>query len=374
MLTDEVKLHIKAGHGGAGKVCFSTIPRNMGPTGGNGGHGGSVYLEGVSDLAALRQYRYKKDFFAEDGIRGGEANREGRKGEDLILKVPIGTMVRARLTNADQMEHDPQEGGTFQGVHEGGLPSKLSARKLGGGLHGGITEKEFEVTKVGERILIAKGGKGGKGNFMFRSSRNPSPMIAQPGLPGEEFDADFELRIIADIGLIGLPNAGKSSLLNELTKAGARVANYPFTTLEPNLGVYYPSAILKASDEEQKKATPIIIADIPGLIEGASAGKGLGFKFLRHIERTKVVIHCVAADSVDISAGYKAVRGELSKYDKLLAAKESYIFLTKSDLADAATLKKHMTALKRFKKPVLTVSIHNQEQLGEVKKLLDRMS
>lgn len=333
MFVDEAQLHIKAGHGGPGKVCFSTVPKSLGPTGGNGGVGGSVYIEGVSDLSALRQYRFKKDFFAQDGVRGGESNRTGAAGEDLILKVPIGTLV-----------------------------------------HDKTTKKEFEVTKVGQRVLIAKGGKGGKGNFMFRSSRNPSPLIAQPGLPGDEFEGVFELQLIADVGLIGLPNAGKSSLLNELTKAGARVANYPFTTLEPNLGVYYSASVLKGSDEEQKNATPLIIADIPGLIEGASSGKGLGFKFLRHVERTKIVIHCVSAESADVAADYKAVRGELSKYDKVLTEKESYILLTKSDLADEAMLKKHMTALKRFKKPVIAVSIHNQDQLAEVKKLLDSLA
>jgi GTP-binding protein len=333
MFVDEAQLHIKAGHGGPGKVCFSTIPRNMGPTGGNGGNGGSVYIEGVSDLSALRQYRFKKDFFAQDGVRGGEANRTGAAGEDLILKVPIGTVVRD-LT----------------------------------------TKKVFEVTKGGEKVLIAKGGKGGKGNFEFRSSKNPSPEYAQPGLPGEEFEATFELQLIADVGLIGLPNAGKSSLLNELTKAGARVANYPFTTLEPNLGVYYPDAVLKGSDEQQAKATPVILADIPGLIEGASAGKGLGFKFLRHIERTKVLMHCVAADSEAVNEDYKAIRAELTKYDKSLADKKEYILLTKSDVVDAATLKKQITALKRFKKPVLPLSIHSAEQLKELKNLLDTLS
>jgi GTP-binding protein len=330
MIVDEAQLHIKAGHGGPGKVCFSTIPRNSGPTGGNGGAGGSVYVEGVSDLSALRQYRFKKDFFAQDGVRGGEANRAGANGEDLILKVPIGTLI-----------------------------------------HDKTTKKEFEVTRPGQRVMIAKGGKGGKGNFAFRSSRNPSPMIAQPGLPGDEFEAFFELQLIADVGLIGLPNAGKSSLLNELTKAGARVANYPFTTLEPNLGVYYPAAVLKMSDTEQAKAMPVILADIPGLIEGASDGKGLGFKFLRHVERTKVLMHCVSAESEHISDDYKAIRAELTKYDKALAKKDEYILLTKSDAVDAAVLKKQLTALKRFKKPVLVVSIHNQDQLAELKKLLD---
>ncbi len=330
MIVDEAKLHIRAGHGGPGKVCFSTIPRNSGPTGGNGGVGGSVFVEGVSDLSALRQYRFKKDFFAQDGIRGGEANCTGAAGEDLVLKVPIGTLV-----------------------------------------HDMTTKKEFEVTKPGQRVMIAKGGKGGKGNFAFRSSRNPSPLIAQPGLPGDEFEAFFELQLIADVGLIGLPNAGKSSLLNELTKAAARVANYPFTTLEPNLGVYYPDAILKMSDQQQALAKPIILADVPGLIEGASAGKGLGFKFLRHTQRTKVLFHCVSAESAAVNEDYKAIRAELTKYDKNLAKKQEYILLTKSDLVDEATLKKQVTALKRFKKPMLVVSIHNTEQLKEVKQLLD---
>jgi len=335
MIIDEAQLHIKAGHGGPGKVCFSTIPRNSGPTGGNGGIGGSVYVEGVSDLSALRQYRFKKDFFAEDGIRGGESNRTGAAGEDLILKVPIGTLI-----------------------------------------HDKTTKKEFEVTRPGQRVMIAKGGKGGKGNFAFRSSRNPSPMIAQPGLPGEEFEATFELQLIADVGLIGLPNAGKSSLLNELTKAGARVANYPFTTLEPNLGVYYPSFVKTSEGKPRpvdwEKDMPIILADIPGLIEGASAGKGLGFKFLRHIQRTKVLMHCVSAESEHVNDDYKAIRAELTKYDKMLAKKDEYILLTKSDAVDAVTLKKQLTALKRFKKPVLVVSIYNPEQMQALRDLLDK--
>lgn len=330
MIVDEAHLHIRAGHGGPGKVCFSTIPRNSGPTGGNGGDGGSVFVEGVSDLSALRQYRFKKDFFAQDGIRGGEANRTGAAGADLILKVPIGTVIRD-LT----------------------------------------TKKVFEVTQPGQKVMIAKGGRGGKGNFEFRSSRNPSPLIAQPGLPGDEFESLFELQLIADVGLIGLPNAGKSSLLNELTKAAVKVANYPFTTLEPNLGVFYPDAVLKMSDEQQALAKPIILADVPGVIEGASTGKGLGFKFLRHIQRTKVLFHCVSAESAAVNEEYKGIRAELTKYDKALGKKKEYILLTKTDLVDEATLKKQMTALKRFKNPVLAISIHNPEQLSELKKLLD---
>lgn len=352
MLIDEAHLHIKAGHGGPGKVCFDTVPRSLGPTGGNGGNGGSVYAEGVSDLSALRQYRFKKDFSAQDGTRGGEAKRTGAAGADLVLKVPIGTVISAKLLNAEA----------------------LTSAEGSGGMHHGITEKEFEVTRVGERILIAQGGLGGRGNFMFRSAHNPSPEYAQPGLPGEEFEATFELRLIAHVGLIGLPNAGKSSLLNELTKAGAKVANYPFTTLEPNLGVYYAQSVLHASDEEQAKATPLIIADIPGLIEGASTGRGLGHKFLRHVQRTKVLLHCVSAESQDVSADYKAVRDELVAYDKELAQKDTFILLTKSDVVDEVMLKKQVTALKRFKKPLIVVSIHNPEQLSTVRAMLDALT
>jgi GTPase len=358
MFIDETVIHVKAGHGGPGKVCFSTIPRNMGPTGGNGGVGGSVYVLGVSDLSALRQYRFKKDFSASDGTRGGESNRTGAAGADLVLKVPIGTVIHVRKVVTVANEEETQA---------------FEAKR-------GADVRTFEVTTPGEKILIAKGGKGGKGNFAFRSSRNPSPLIAQPGLPGDEFEALFELQLIADVGLIGLPNAGKSSLLNELTKAGARVANYPFTTLEPNLGVFYPDNFFTMSDEEQAKAKPIILADVPGLIEGASAGKGLGFKFLRHIQRTKVLFHCVSAESQSVNEDYKAIRAELTKYDKALAKKKEYILLTKSDLVDEATLKKQVSALKRFKKPaspgaspggpMLAVSIHNPEQMEELKELL----
>lgn len=357
MIIDEVRIKIKAGHGGAGKVAFNTVPKSLGPTGGNGGRGGSIYLEGVSDLSYLRQYRFKKEFKAEDGGAGGAANREGRAGEDFILKVPIGTVVHVVKDMTDRGE-------------DSDVTLKTPT----------LTDK-VEITEVGQRLLIAKGGKGGKGNFEFRSSRKTSPTYAQSGLPGEEYEVLLELQMIADIGLIGLPNAGKSSLLNELTKAGAKVANYPFTTLEPNLGVYYPTFALKASDEEQKKIKPLILADIPGLIEGASSGKGLGTKFLRHIQRTKAIIHCISAESNDVAGDYKSVRAELSKHNKVLTEKESYILLTKTDLADEATLKKQMTALGRFsakggssqgeKKSVLAVSIYNPEQINKLKELLD---
>jgi len=337
MIIDEAHLHIRAGHGGPGKVCFESIPRSLGPTGGNGGSGGSVYIEGVSDLSALRQFRFKRDFFADDGNRGGEAKRSGAAGEDLILKVPIGTIV-----------------------------------------HDLTTKKVFEVTRPGEKVLVAKGGKGGRGNFEFRSARNPSPEHAQPGLPGEEFEAFFELQLIADVGLIGLPNAGKSSLLNEVTKAAVKVANYQFTTLEPNLGVYYPKEFFHMSDADQARARPVILADVPGLIEGASIGRGLGHKFLRHIQRTKILFHCVSAESESVNEDYKSIRAELLKYDKKLGQKDEYILLTKSDLIDEAKLKKQVSALGRFsvngkKNPVLAVSIYNENQLEDLKKVLSKL-
>ena len=330
---------IRAGKGGAGKVAFNTVPKSLGPTGGNGGRGGSAFVEGVSDLSALRQFRFKKDFDAENGGAGGAANREGKAGEDLILKVPIGTVVHVVKDLTDRGE-------------DADVTTKRET------LTGDV-----EVTEVGQRILVCKGGRGGKGNFEFRSSRKTSPTYAQPGLPGEEYQVLLELQLIADIGLIGLPNAGKSSLLNELTKANVKVANYPFTTLEPNLGVFY---------RYEKK--PIILADIPGLIEGASGGKGLGIKFLRHIQRTKILIHCIASDSKDVVADYKAVRGELEKYDAELAKKDEYILLTKSDLTEAAALKKQMTALKKLKRPMLQVSIHDADQLEALKKLLNQLA
>jgi GTP-binding protein len=313
MIVDEAKLHIRAGHGGPGKVCFSTIPHNLGPTGGNGGLGGSVFVEGVSDLSALRQYRFKKDFFAEDGVRGGEANCTGAAGDDLILKVPIGTVV-----------------------------------------HDLTTKKVFEVTRPGERVLIAKGGKGGKGNFEFRGPKNPTPEYAQPGLPGEEFEALFELQLIADAGLIGLPNAGKSSLLNAVTNARSKVGAFQFTTLEPSLGDFHG----------------FILADIPGLIEGAAEGKGLGHKFLRHIKRTKFLIHAVSTENEDVLSAYDTVRKEITKYGGGVEEKKEIVILTKTDLATSEEVAQKIKDLKKRNPEVYTVSVIDDASLKEFQKVL----
>ena len=225
-------------------------------------------------------------------------------------------------------------------------------------LHNLDAGKYKEITKVGEKVLIAAGGFGGHGNYHFRSGKNTSPRQFQAGLPGEAFALRMELKLIADVGFIGYPNAGKSSLLNELTAAKSKVANYPFTTLEPSLGVYYD----------------LILADIPGLIEGASAGKGLGIKFLRHIERTKVLFHLVSAESEDPLKDYYAVIKELMTYNAELLKKSEYIFLTKSDLVDEKNLKAKMIDLKKAGKPVKAISIYDPVGMEEVKKILNKLT
>lgn len=317
MLIDDVTIRIKAGDGGHGAVAFQKIMKSLGPTGTRGGNGGSVYAEGVSDLTALRQFRYKKDIAAEDGRPGRGQFRDGSAGKDVVLKVPVGTAI-----------------------------------------HNLETRKTDEIVHVGEKILIAKGGLGGRGNFHFRGPKNTTPKEAEPGSPGEKFDIRFELKLIADVGLIGLPNAGKSSLLNELTNASAKVANYPFTTLEPNLGVYYD----------------LVLADIPGLIEGASRGKGLGMKFLRHIERTKELFHLVSAESADPVGDYEIVRKELGLYSKKLIGKPEFVLVSKSDLVPKERL---VSILKKFRRKnirVGAVSIHDAESLEELKRVLSAIA
>lgn len=313
MIVDDIKITVQAGHGGKGMVAFSKIKGMKGPMGGNGGIGGSVFLEGVADLGALRQFRFKKDYAAQDGENGRSGLHDGAKAEDFILLVPVGTVC-----------------------------------------HNLNTHKDIEITKIGQREMVAQGGRGGKGNWFFRSSINTTPKQSQPGIPGDFFELRLELKMIADVGFIGLPNVGKSSLLNELTKAQAKVANYPFTTLEPNLGVYYD----------------LILADIPGLIEGASTGKGLGIKFLKHVERTKALFHFVAADSADPIYDYKTVRAELEAYNPLLLEKPEDIFISKSDSVNKKIITKIKKDFKKIKKEVTPISIIDPESIDQVKKIL----
>lgn len=314
MLIDDVTIRVKAGDGGAGAVAFNRTKNNLGPTGGSGGLGASVYFVGVSELDALQQFRFKKVVAAEDGKNGGGQFVDGPSGEDLILKIPVGTIVR-NLTDG----------------------------------------YDTEIVNIGEPVLIARGGKGGKGNFLFRSSRNTTPEESQPGVKGEQFELRLELKMMADIGFFGLPNVGKSSLLKELTNANPKVANYPFTTLEPSLGVYYD----------------LILADIPGLIEGASTGKGLGIKFLRHIERTKILFHFIASDSPTPITDYKTIRKELGRYNKELLEKTEYIFLSRSDMADKKDIEKKIKAFKKYNEKVLAISVYDYDSMEELKKLLN---
>ncbi|MEK7501010.1 MAG: GTPase ObgE [Patescibacteria group bacterium] len=316
MLIDEVTIKIKAGDGGRGAVAFNKNLMSLGPVGGDGGSGGDLYFEAVSDLSALAQFRYRKEINTPNGGNGKPQFNDGPDGADLILKIPVGTII--------------------QNIDSGDVS---------------------EITKIGQRILAAKGGHGGKGNFKFRSARNTTPKQFQPGLPGEAFTIRLELKLIADIGLVGLPNAGKSSLLNELTKAKSRVANYPFTTLEPNLGAYYE----------------LILADIPGLIEGASQGKGLGIKFLRHIERTKILFHLISAESENPAGDYKIIKNELKNYSPSLVQKSEYLFLTKGDLIAPKDLKKKLAILKKLNKSALAISIHDWDSLEKVKKILNKI-
>lgn len=316
MILDEVIIHIKAGDGGKGAVAFNKNLMSLGPAGGSGGNGGDVYIEGSSDLTLLNQFRHKKKVQAENGKDGRSQFRDGNKGEDLVLKVPVGTVT-----------------------------------------HNIETGESVEVVHPHERKLIAQGGRGGRGNFLFRSSVNTSPKEFEEGKKGEEGTFKFELKFIADVGLIGLPNVGKSTLLNELTNANSKVANYKFTTLEPHLGVYYD----------------LILADIPGLIEGASEGKGLGHKFLRHIERTSVLFHLVSAQSDDVAGDYKTIRSELKKFNAEIIAKEEYVFLSKSDEVEEKEVAKKIKALQKLNPNVKQLSIIDEKSMKEVKRVLEKI-
>ena len=314
MLIDDVKISVTAGHGGKGTVAFNKTKMNRGPTGGSGGRGGSVFIKGISDLSALGKFRFKKEFSAENGRDGLAQLHDGHNGKDLILSLPLGTVVH-----------------------------KLN------------TGEDVEVTKIGQLELVARGGKGGKGNYLFRSSTNTTPREFEEGEIGESFDLHLELKLIADVGFVGLPNVGKTSLLNELTNARSKVANYPFTTLEPNLGVYYD----------------LILADIPGLIEGASKGKGLGIKFLRHVERTKILFHFIAADAADPVLDYKTVRGELGAYNKLLLEKPEYLFVSKSDAVPQDALLGIIDKLEKLNQNVIPISIYDWDSIERVRKILN---
>jgi GTPase len=298
---DELTIRAKAGRGGDGVVRWLHLKGKefSGPAGGNGGDGGNVYIRAVSDINLLARYRGEKAFRAEDGEAGGSYNRDGKGGADLYIDLPRGAIVRNKATG----EH-------------------------------------HELLENGQTFLVLKGGRGGAGNRVFKSSVNTSPEESTPGTPGEEAELYIELRLIADAGLIGLPNAGKTALLNALTGATAKIGSYAFTTLDPNLGALYE----------------FVLADIPGLIEGASEGRGLGAKFLRHIARTRLLIHCVSLESETPLIDYQTVRGELGNWGEELLDKPEIIVLTKSDARDPAYIKEISDLFSREGKDSLIVS------------------
>lgn len=308
---DQVTIQVASGRGGSGVVRWSRTKTNAhgGPCGGDGGRGGDVILLGMRDLSALKNYRYEKKFIAENGVAGQGEMKNGANGADAILQVPVGTVARIIDTG-----------------------------------------EEYEITKEGERIVLFRGGRGGLGNAYFKSATNQNPFEQTNGKQGKGGDIEFTLKIIADAGLIGLPNAGKSSLLNALTRAKSKIGDYPFTTLEPNLGEFYGR----------------ILADIPGLIEGASAGRGLGIKFLRHVERTGILLHLVSASTDDPFAAYREVRTEIETFGHGLPLKREIIVLSKTDLISPEECKTQMKKLaKETGREVLSVSIADDVALKD---------
>ncbi len=311
MFIDEAEITVKGGDGGAGKVAF--FVNKKGPCGGNGGKGGDLYFIASSNVTDLKKFTEVTLFKAEDGQVGGSNRRVGRKGKDLYLSVPVNTMIIDKET-----------------------------------------DKEIALTEIRSTILVCRGGNGGLGNDSFKTPTHRTPRKATPGQKGVEKKITLILRLIAHFGLIGLPNAGKSSLLNELTNAHAKIADYPFTTLEPNLGVIDGR----------------IIADIPGLIEGASIGKGLGIKFLKHIEKVSLLLHCISVESENIEKDYATVVEEISKYNKSILLKKSIILLTKSDLISQEEIKEKIEILKKLNPAAIPVSIHDWNSLEELRKML----
>jgi GTP-binding protein len=325
---DEATIRVEAGNGGNGAMSFRRekfIPRG-GPDGGDGGDGGSVYLVGRSGLNTLADFRHSRRFRAEPGKKGGGGNCTGKSGENLFIPVPLGTRVMDAETK----------------------------------------ELIGELTRDGESLLVAHGGKGGLGNTRFKSSTNRSPRRTVPGQPGEQRELAFELQVLADVGLLGLPNAGKSTFLRAVSDARPKVADYPFTTLHPHLGV--------VRVEEHRS---FVVADIPGLIEGAAEGAGLGIQFLRHLSRTRILLHLVdmmpLSPDADPVAGVRALEAELKKFDAKLAKRERWLVLNKIDLIPAdereARTKSLLKKLK-WKGPVHIISAINGAGCRELSQAL----
>ena len=323
-MIDFAKIYIKAGDGGDGKVSFRRekyAPKG-GPDGGDGGDAGSVFFEVDKNLNTLKPFQYQKKFIAENGERGGGAKKSGKDGKDLVVKVAPGTIIDTG-------------------------------------------KNKIDLSDPGQRACIARAGKGGRGNWRFRSPSNTTPMEAELGTKGEAMEITLELKLLADVGLIGLPNAGKSTLLSVLTKATPKIADYPFTTLEPNLGVM-----------EYKKGKGMVLADVPGLIEGASQGKGLGVKFLRHIERCQILVHVLNGATIienekdglkELVNDYEVIRLELGDHSKKLLKKPEILVLNKIDVLDKKQKDKAARALKKLNKRIVLVSAVTKDNLSELK-------
>lgn len=309
MFVDEIEITVEGGKGGNGKVSF--FPGKKGPNGGPGGRGGSVYAHCNSSLSSLNTYAGMKEFKAEDGGAGGSYLKNGANGEDLILDFPIGTTLY-------------------------------------------IKTNSYELKKEGEQILLVQGGKGGLGNDAFKTATFQTPKIAEKGKPGEFKKLKIILRLNTQVGLLGLPNVGKSSLLNTLTRASAKTADYPFTTLEPNLGV----------------SNHKVIADIPGLIEGASHGKGLGLKFLKHIESIELLLHCIASDSSDPQKDYDTIQKEVASYNKDLTQIRTIVLLTKADLLPTEKIESVKRNLKTKAEAMYPISIYDENSINLLKKII----
>src|SRR4051794_17199727 len=321
MFLDRVKIRIKAGDGGNGVTAFRRekfVPRG-GPSGGDGGVGGSVYLESDEGLNTLLHLRYNPEHKAERGRHGEGSNRYGKDGEDAIVRVPVGTQV-----------FDVESGDLI-----------------------------FDFTEPGQRFMAAKGGKGGWGNSHFATPTKQAPKYHYDGRPGQEKELQLELKLIADVGLVGFPNAGKSTLISVISAAKPKIADYPFTTLEPNLGVV-----------DMGDFRTFVVADIPGLIEGASDGAGLGHRFLRHVERTKLILHLVDVSSIsgrDPVSDYEIINRELSRYDEELGSRPQVVVATKIDaLDDPERLESLKAAAKRDRKPFFSISAVAHEGVKEL--------
>jgi GTP-binding protein len=297
---DEAKIHLTAGNGGNGASSFrrEKFISHGGPDGGDGGRGGSIIFECVKDLNTLIDFRFQQHFIAKSGIKGHGANRHGLSGEDMILKVPLGTQI----FNEEE------------------------------------TDLIADLMTHGERVVIAKGGRGGLGNSNFKSSTNQAPTYAQKGEEGQKLVVKLKLKLLSDAGLLGMPNAGKSTFLAATTRAKPKIADYPFTTLKPQLGVVY------VDDRE------FVLADIPGLIRGASEGKGLGDRFLKHVERCGVLLHLIDATAENIIENYSVIRAELEGYSLELLEKPEVVALNKTDLLSKEEIKEKVSELKDFLK------------------------